>query len=61
MTHLSHDIFRCPGRELSDCENCLRKIIPGHPTHQTMAYGFINIKTGECEDLIKGELYDNKN
>lgn len=55
MTHLSYDMFRCPGRDLKDCATCLRRIVTGHPTYQRMSYGHIDSVSGKCEDLIKGD------
>ena len=55
MTHLSYDMFRCPGKDLKDCATCLRRIVPGHPTYRRMAYGHIDSVSGKCDDLIKGD------
>jgi hypothetical protein len=47
---LAYDIARCVGNGRDECNTCLRKLVPGHPTWQVYMGSWA--LDGPCESRI---------
>jgi len=48
---INYDMFRCPGRDLKECDNCDRKLSPADP-HGMQCFSFGEVIEGKCLDFI---------